>query len=243
MDERDGDMPSPEDSDQEEFKLTGEAATAQWRRVRRHFYAAFVVAGALLLVSLFLWHRTVDQLGWIGLGLSALSMAVLIWTDNLVGYSYPGTEGPEATFTGKRPLAPRELASPVLFVAGILLVLAGSSTGPGRALATVFSVIRTLYEAGKSALGLLLIPLAIVIIAVLVGVPLLFVGWGIYFLIMFVLRGFRPDPENGTGVKFLAIGLVVLAFESFITYEVVQNRDLMMNEIFDPFRTIIGWFS
>jgi hypothetical protein len=207
------------------------------------FNGVFVVAGALLLVSLFLWHRTVDQLGWIGLGVSALSMAVLIWTDNLVGYSYPGTEGPEVTFTGKRPFVPRELVSPVLLVAGILLVLAGTSTGPGRVLATVFGVVRTLYEAGKSALGLLLLPLAIAIIVVLVGVPLLFVGGGLYFLITFVFRGFRPDPENGTGIRFLAIGLVVLAFESFITYEVVQNRDLMMNEIFDPFRTIIGWFS
>jgi hypothetical protein len=36
MAERDGGIPSA-DGDQDEFKLTGEAATAQWRRVRLHF--------------------------------------------------------------------------------------------------------------------------------------------------------------------------------------------------------------
>jgi hypothetical protein len=153
MNEREPGTPSGEDGDQDEFELTGEAATAQWRRVRVDFYGAFILAGAVVVLSLFLWHRTLDQLTWIGLGASAVIIGVLIWRHDLVSYSYPGTDSREVTFTGKRPPVPRELATPVLLLAGILLILAGTSTGPGRVLATVFGVIKTLYEAGQTAIA------------------------------------------------------------------------------------------
>jgi hypothetical protein len=131
----------------------------------------------------------------------------------------------------------------VLLVAGILLILAGTSTGPGRVLATIFDVIKTLYEAGQAAIGIIWIPVGIVIIAVMVGVPLFFVGGGVYFFVGFVFRGFRREPEEGTGLKYLTMGLVLLAFEAYMAYMVIQNRELMMNEWLAPFRTIVGWFS
>jgi hypothetical protein len=103
MNGREAGTPPAEDGDQDEFMLTGGEATEQWRRVRFEFYATFVAVGVLVVLSLFLWHRTVDQLTWIGLGGSALSLGVLIWRHNLVSWSYTGTAGPEVTFTGKRP--------------------------------------------------------------------------------------------------------------------------------------------
>jgi len=243
MNEHDNSPSDAEDGDQDEFKLTGEAATAQWRRVRFDLYATFVAAGVLVVLSLFLWHRTPDQLTWIGFGATALCLAVLIWRHNLVRWSYPGTDGPEPTFTAKRPPVPRALAAPVLLVAGILLVLAGTSTGPGRVLATIFGVIKTLYDAGLNVVKLVWTPIGIGVIVFLAAIPLYVIGWGVYFLIGFVFRGFRRDPDGGTGIKILSGGLALLALEAFIAYDIARHRDLMMNEWLAPFRTIVGWFN
>lgn len=72
------------------------------------------------------------------------------------------------TFVGRPPPVPRELAVPLLIVAGILLILAGTSTGIGRALASTFGVIQTLYNAGENAIGFIAIPFAIIIFLIMV---------------------------------------------------------------------------
>jgi hypothetical protein len=155
MDERLVTAPEAEDDEQGEFEVTGDEATARWRAVRLQFYGGFAAAGAGLLASWLWWHRSLDQLAWIGLGLGAASLAVLIWKHDLIGFSYTKTGGPEpkVTFAGKRPPVPRELATPALLLAAAALLLAGTSTGIGRRLASVFGVVETLYDAGRSALS------------------------------------------------------------------------------------------
>src|SRR5689334_20670082 len=96
------DAQPPSTKNENEFELSGDAARAQWRRVRFDFWATLAVSGVGLLLSWLVWHRTLDQLGWIALGLGALGIAVLLWRHNLMGYSYTTESGSEPTFTGKR---------------------------------------------------------------------------------------------------------------------------------------------
>jgi hypothetical protein len=232
----------PPAQDEGEFKLSGEAARAQWRRVRFDFWATFVVYGVALLLSWLVWHRTLAQLGWIALGLGALAIAMLLWRHNLMGYSYSTESGSEPTFIGKRPWVPRELAIPVLLVAAILLILAGTSTGFGRALASIFGVIKTLYDAGVNVWSAIWTPVEIVIILIIVGVVLYMTGAGVYLVLRFVFRG-RRDPDEGTGIGLLIGGVVMLTFLTFMAWSIVRNRELMMSEFLKPFRTILEWLS
>jgi hypothetical protein len=233
--------------DHDEFTLVGDAARAQLRRVRFQFYGTAVVAIIALVLSFFVWHRTLGQLFWIGLAVVALGLAGRIWRQNLMAYTYSETSGKEPTFTGKRPWVPRRLAVPILLVVGILLILAGTSTGPGRVLARtfvlVFGVLQTLYEAGKNVWGLIWAPVVIGVILLVVAASICMTGLGLFSLILFVFRGFRRDPVEGTGFGFLIFGLALLAVEAFVAWAFARNPELMMNEFFAPFRTIVGWFT
>ena len=245
---------------EDEFKLTGDEATARWRQVRGLFYVELSAAIAVLLASWLLWHRTPAQLGRIGLGLSLVNLAALIWKHNLLAFSYyrsSDSGGTEVTFVGKPPPVPRKLAIPVLIAAGGLLVLAGTSTGLGYRLASAFDVVKALDEARQSTEGIIGIPLAIIIILIMIGAGLMLVGEavamagrGVYFLIKFAVRRFRPDPEEGTGAGNLLEGVATLVFSCFfltipgyIIYYVIRFHDTVFDESSAPFRTIWGWFN
>jgi hypothetical protein len=76
------------EGEKDEFELTGDEATARWHQVRGLFNIEFVVLAAVLLASWLLWHRTLAQLGWMSLGVSALGLAASIWKHDLLAFSY-----------------------------------------------------------------------------------------------------------------------------------------------------------
>jgi hypothetical protein len=244
MDANDVTSPSVDDGDQKEFELTGDQATAQWRQMRRQFSVGAIVSTALVVAAWLLWHRSASQMTWVGLGLGAANMAMLIWRHDLIGFSYTSTGGDasQASFVGRRSPVPRELASPALLLAAALLFLAATSTGFGRWLASVFGVLQTLHDAGESVGGLIATPLAIIFMLVFAVVGVGIVGSGLFSLARFVLRGFRSDPDNGSGLGLLAAGLFFLAVVAFMAYSIIWQRDQMFDVLLEPFRTIWGWF-
>jgi hypothetical protein len=66
---------------------------------------------------------------------------------------------------------------------------------------------------------------------------------GMAFFIKFVVRGFRPDPEEGTGLGPLVGGLAALGMLTLMTYSVVRYHNMMLDEALKPFQTIWGWFN
>jgi hypothetical protein len=255
---------SVEDDDQGELdEVTGASAKARWRDVRLLFFAGLVIYSAVLLISWLLWHRTPSQLTWIGCGLVAFDIAVLVWKHGLVGFSY-SQEGSESVFESKRSPVPRELATPVLVLAGILFFLAGTSTHPGRWLASIFSWLQTIFgglqtlsDAGQNVIALLELPLAIplliVVLLVFTGVGLAAIAFGIYqFLLvivrgfLFIVRGFRVDPEwewEGVGLGHLFVGVLSLTMVVSVVYQAIFQHDMILNEFLEPFRTIRSWLT
>jgi hypothetical protein len=241
MDEHEAAPPSSEDEDQGEFEVTGDEATARWRQVRLQFYLGFAIILIGVLAGV-LWHRSLEQMTWIGLGLGAGSLALLVWKHNLIGFSY-NKSGDEVTFTARRPPVPREVAAPALLIAAILLLLAGTSTGFGRLLASFFGVLKTLYDAGGSVVGLIISPIVLVIMLVFAAIGLAFVSMGVFYFFRFVVRGFQPDPEEGAGLARLFMGIAIVAVMALVVYSIVHYSDYYADEIFGPLRTVWGWFQ
>jgi hypothetical protein len=124
---------SEEGPDSREVILRGQEARMAWRQYRPWFWACLVVVGVSLLAGSLLWHRSMTQLIFLALGSTALSIAALIWRFGTIGFAYETSDG-EATFTRRLSPLPRKIATPVLVVAGIFFILAGSPTRIGSAL-------------------------------------------------------------------------------------------------------------
>jgi hypothetical protein len=85
-------------------------------------------------------------------------------------------------------------------------------------------------------------PLAIIFMVIFAAVGLGLAAAGIFYLVRFVVRGFRPDPEEGSGLGQLFAGIGSLGMMALVTYSVVRYHDQMLAMVFEPFRTIWGWF-
>ena len=248
MDEHEMAAPLAEDDDQDEFEVTGYEATARWRQVRLTFYTGLTVTGVGLLASWRLWHRSPEQLTWIGFSLGAGSLALLVWKHDLIGFSYNKSGGgePEETFRAKRLPVRREVAAPMLLIAAVLLFLAGTSTGFGRRLASILGVLQTLYDAGESAgavaLAPLTIPLFIIILLIMAAFGVGSVGTGAFLLFRFVIRGFKPSPGEDSGLPEFSIGIVLLGVVAVVVYSLVHYRDFYLDTLLEPLRTVWGWF-
>jgi hypothetical protein len=224
-----GTQDAPDDLD---GRFTGDEARAAWRQVRGLSLGALAVYGAVLLMAWLLWHRTVSQLGWLAFALAAFTVAALKWRHDLVGFSY-STEGDEPTFVGVATSIPRIIAVPALVAAGIALFIAGTSTGLGRALASIFDKIQTVYSAGGNALGIV----AVIIVIACVIVALVILARAVYQLSKFVIRGFRPDPSYEWH-ELIAVP-VLLLIAGGISWALWSNR----GDLLAPFHTIWSWFN
>jgi hypothetical protein len=241
MEQNEAVPPSAEDDDQGQFEVTGDEATARWREVRLQFYLGFAIILIGLLAGV-LWHRSLEQMTWIGFGLGAGSLALLVWKHDLIGFSY-NKSGDEVSFTARRLPVRREVAAPALLIAAVLLLLAGTSTGFGRLLASFFGVLKTLYDAGGSVVGLIISPVVLVIMLVFAATGLWFVGRGVFYVLRFIVRGFQPDPVEGLGLDSLLFGIIIVAVMALVGYSVVHYSDYYTDEILGPLRTVWGWFQ
>jgi hypothetical protein len=226
---------------EDEIALTGDDAIAQWRKVRLLFIVAFLTSIGGPAAAYQFWDRFIEQPIWMGFGITALFLAVLVWKHGLMAFAY-NKAGDSAVFVGKRPPVPREIATPALLIAAVLLFLASTSTGVGRKLSSIFSSIKVLYEAGKNVVGLLGSVAAIILMLIFAAIGLTVVSIGIFYLVRFVVRGFRPDPEVGSGLPAFVVGVVALAVLVFFAYVIVRYHDQTLDMAFEPFRTIWGWF-
>jgi hypothetical protein len=248
MDEHNGAQPSAEDEDQDEFEVTGREARARWRQVRLQFYLGFAVIFIGLLAAWRLWHRSPEQLTWIAFSLGAGTLALRVWRHDLIGFSYSKASGdePEETFTAKRPPVRREIAAPVLLIAAGLLFLAGTSTGFGRRLASIFEGLKTLSDARESAWSIafapLTVPLFIIILLIMAAFGVALVGIGIAQLFRFAIPGFKRRPGEESGLAEFASGIVLLGILALMAYSVLHNSDYYLDAVLGPLRTVWGWF-
>jgi hypothetical protein len=141
---------SEEGPDSREVILRGQEARMAWRQYRPWFWACLVVVGVSLLAGWLLWHRSMTELISLAIGSTALSIAALIWRFGTIGFAYETSDG-EATFTRRLSPLPRKIATPVLVVAGIFFILAGSPTRIGSALSPAAWDGYTVWQFGQAA--------------------------------------------------------------------------------------------
>jgi hypothetical protein len=232
--------------DQDEFEVAGAAAKAHWREVRPLFAAAAVITCVVLLLSWLLWHRTLVQLGWIGLSCSSFTLAAMVWRYNLLGFSYDKSSGPgggRSSFTGKRPPVPRELAAPALVLGGIVLFVAGTETGVGRWLSSALEKAKTLHDAGAGVVGFIVLPIGVLVLLVVVGAGIALLGSGIFRFAKFVVSKLRGKVTEDAGLGELGMGALMLTGLASAIYMIVINWTLVVGEALKPYKTIWGWFS
>jgi hypothetical protein len=181
------------DDDSAELVLTGPEAKAAGRRYLPWACAGFALIAAALISGWLLWHRSQEQLTFLGIGVAALWIAALIWRAGIFAFSYEG--GEDATFRSRRSPVPRGIAVPTLTAAGIFMILAATTTGIGSALAPVAGGGIVVWHFGQATWGLLL-----AIIWVGIGVAALFsrdgrvagvfilavyaVGWSVFYVLV-----------------------------------------------------------
>jgi hypothetical protein len=177
--------------------------------------------------------------------LGAVALAMVIACHGYVGFNYETTrvEGTkEPTFTATRPFVPAGCAVPVLLAAAVLLFLAGTTTGVGRWLSSAFNVEETVRDAGANAVGVVVLPLFALALLMIAGFGVGATLAGLYFLVAYVARGFKPDEDVGTGLFPLLMGVVALGFLTLITGGLWVSRAHIIEDMLHPFRVIAGWF-
>jgi hypothetical protein len=175
------------DDDSAELVLTGPEAKAVARRYEPWFWGSLALIAATLVSGWLLWHRSLDQLTFLGVGVSALVLAGLIWRTGTFAFSYEESSE-DATFRSRRSPVPRGIAVPVLAAAGIFMILAATTTGIGSALAPVAADGIIVWSFGQATWGLLL--------------TIIWVGFGIAAL-------FSRD-DRAVGKSLLALYAVAL---------------------------------
>jgi hypothetical protein len=115
----------------------------------------FAFTAAALVSGWLLWHRSLEQLTFLSLGVTALVLAGLIWRTGTLAFSYEES-GEDVTFRSRPSPVPRGIAVPVLAVAGIFMILAATTTGIGSALAPVATGGIVVWTFGQATWGLLL---------------------------------------------------------------------------------------
>jgi hypothetical protein len=231
-----------EEPPDDEIRLTGAAAEAQWRRIRPFFWGSLSLGLAIPLAAWVWWHPSILQLTCLGLAVGAILRAVFMMTFGLARASYQIGKAPG--MTEKEFIAKRRPDGAVAFwlVAGVVLIIASTPTGIGRWLASTFDIGHTVYEAGRSVVGVIGLSIA----AVLLGG---FVLLGLWLLVMgsvdLVILPFRKVPrsidDSAPGMRAL-MGVLLLSFLAGIAYAVWSGWPALADEILGPFRRIGSWF-
>jgi hypothetical protein len=143
------------DTDSEELVLTGAEAEAAWRPYRTWFLAGFALAAATILGGWLLWHRSTMQLTFLSIGVFALFAAAQIWHFGVIGFQY-SKSGTDVTFTRHFSPVPREIATPVLAVAGLCLILAAAFTTISADLSPVVTAGTVVLDFGEATWNILL---------------------------------------------------------------------------------------
>jgi hypothetical protein len=143
------------EADSEELVLTGAEATAAWRPYRTWFLVWFALAAATILGGWLLWHRSAMQLTFLGIGVFALFVAAQIWHFGVIGFEY-SKSGADVTFTRRFSPVRREIATPVLAVAGICLILAAAFTTISAGLSPVVTAGTVVLDFGQATWSILL---------------------------------------------------------------------------------------
>jgi len=119
-------------------RLTGPAAHLAARRFRWVWVGA--AAGVVVILAGWLvWHRSLEQLTFLGMGVAALIGAGMVARDGVIGVFTSTIGGKETVELQESPL-PRQVLAPALVVAGLGLIVAATSTGLGSVLAAVAHV-------------------------------------------------------------------------------------------------------
>jgi hypothetical protein len=142
------------DNDPTELVLTGAKAKTAARQYLPWFLVSFTLITATLISGWLLWHRSPQQLTFLGIGVAALIVAGLIWHTGIFSLSYEKSSD-DATFTSSRSPVPPGIAVPVLAASGIFMILAATSTGIGSALTPVAAGGIVVWQFGQAAWGLL----------------------------------------------------------------------------------------
>lgn len=208
--------------------------------------AVGLLAGAAVFTGGLIWHRTADQLEFLGAALGAISIAVSIWRHDVVWVKYRRAKDPSGhevagiVIVFHSPV-PKEIAAPVLILAAVPFVLAATSTGIGTAFASILGAPLTVLDAKDLALGILpgigIVAVMLVVLAVIIWTT----GRAAYNLGTLAAR--RPRPRPGPDAALFFGGLAVLGVVMLAVYLIFRYHHVVFGAAVAPFRAIWGWFT
>jgi hypothetical protein len=137
------------DTDSSESVLTGPEAKAAARLYMPWFWSGLALAAVTLISGWLLWHRSAEQLSFLGIGYSALYLAALVWCTRTIGFSY-WTSNTEVNFRRFPSPVPRGIATPVLAAAGLCFILAATPTGIGSAFSPAAAASIVVWQFGQA---------------------------------------------------------------------------------------------
>lgn len=194
--------------------------------VRPLFLASLVVVG--LIIGAWAWaDLTLEQVGFLGMGSTALFGAWLVWRYGILGFSYTERSGSEPETDVTPTPVPRELLAPVFALAGVALVLAGTPTGVGQTLIGPVRAGYLLYRFGEQVWGLLLATLLLTTIVVLLVSALIRLDGSLFAM----------------AVVFIAVfGFFALTIYGAYRLQPEQYREAW-NDYMEPYRFVVGLFT
>lgn len=189
----------------------------------------FMLVFALVLIGGAAWHRTEDQLAFLGVGTGCLIMAWVVWRYRIIGYSSgegvdPETGEKRLTTVTRSPL-PREVLSPLLLVAALVFLMGATvseveSLLSGPAHVAVWG--KDLYEIAKDLL-----------------IWVVVIGGAVGALVCGVVRRDREQLALGGCLGALVMFAVAVNFFVYLIDEDAW-RDIW-NAYLAPLRTVFGW--
>ena len=189
-------------------------------------FAALVLV-AIGGVTALSWDLDIDQLTYLSIGSGALLYCAIVWSCGIIGFSHrEGFGQPPVTEVTEAPLQ-REILAPLLLLAGVGFILAGTPTGVGEALSGAAHAAVMLYRFGKE--GIEVIFSAAAGVAILTG-----------YVLCFVRRDRTMIAFMATLTALLGIGGGIL----YLSYRLTPDQyRKYRDDYLEPFRYVAGLFS
>jgi len=169
-------------------QLTGPAAHLAARRFR-WVWAAVAVEAVVVLAGWLVWRRSLEQMTFLSMGVTALIGAGMVAKDGVIGV-FTSTIGGKETVTLEESPLPRQVLAPALALVGLGLIVAATSTRLGSVLSGVARVTLVIWHFGEAAWTVLLM------LAISVGA-------------LVMLRSRRDRAAGFVWLGILAVGVLI----------------------------------